>query len=212
LSFTSSLRLPYNGRHLFSTIFRRCPPGGYVASDSPQITQLLKEWQAGNPAAGSELFETLMPDLRRLAARCFRGERPGHTLQPTALLHEAFIRLAKSKNIEWRDRGHFFAIAARIMRRELIDHARKRPKAAMVPMDGLPDRLMGRQSMLELAVAIDTLLDELERESPQQAHIVELKVFLGLTDEEAADALNLNLRTLQREWSRARRWLFQKLE
>jgi RNA polymerase sigma factor (TIGR02999 family) len=195
-----------------ATFFNELHAGGEVASNAPQITMLLKNWQAGDSQAASKLFELLMPDLRRLAGRCFRGERPNHTLQPTALLHEMFIDLAKAKNIEWRDRGHFFAIAARIMRRELIDHARKRPKAAIVPMEGLSERLMGRQSRLELAIAIDTLLEELERESPQQAHIVELKVFLGMTDDETAEALNMNLRTMQREWSRARRWLFSRLK
>jgi RNA polymerase sigma factor (TIGR02999 family) len=152
-----------------------------------------------------------MPDLRKIADRYFRHERRDHTLQPTALINEAFLRLARAKNIEWNDRGHFFAIAATIMRRYLIDYARARPGVEVLPMEGLPDRVLGTYNKLELAVAVDALLDELERESPQRRSIVELKFFLGLTDEEAAEALNLTLHTLQREWARARRWLFERL-
>jgi len=152
-----------------------------------------------------------MPDLRKIAGCCFRAERSGHTLQPTALVNEAFVRLARAKNIDWRDRGHFFALAARIMRRYLIDHARARPSVQFLPMDGFPERVLGRFTPLELAVTVDTLLNELNKESPQQRAVVELKFFLGMTDEEAADALNLSLHTLQREWYRARQWLFQRI-
>src|SRR5438093_5326073 len=128
-----------------------------------EITLLLQQWQAGNSQAEAKLFELLMPDLHRIAARYFRGERSGHTLQPTALVNEAFLRLAAAKNIEWRDRGHFFAIAARIMRRYLIDHARSRPTVDFVPMEGLPERVLGKHTKIELAVAVDTLLDETEK-------------------------------------------------
>ena len=153
-----------------------------------------------------------MPELRKIADRYFRHERRDHTLQPTALINEAFLRLARTKNIEWNDRGHFFAIAATIMRRYLIDYARARPEVEHLPMEGLPDRILGTYSKLELAIAVDALLEELERESPQRRSIVELKFFLGLTDEEAAEALNLALHTLQREWYRARRWLFERMD
>ena len=176
-----------------------------------EITQLLQRWRTGDQEAESRLFQLLMPDLRKIAGWCFRGERPGHTLQPTALVNEAFLRLAAAKNIEWRDRGHFFALAARVMRRYLIDHARSRPSVELLPMEGLPERALGKHTRLELAVAVDSLLDELERESHQRRVVVELKFFLGLTDDEAADALNLTLHTLQREWYRARRWLFERL-
>lgn len=152
-----------------------------------------------------------MPELRAIAARCFRKERPGHTLQPTALVNEAFFRLAKAKNIEWQDRGHFFAIASTIMRRLLIDHARRRPDAELLSIDALPDHVLTDATPLEQAIAVDALLDELGRVSPQQRRVVELKFSLGLTDEEAAEALNLKLRSLQREWFRARKWLFQRL-
>ena len=176
-----------------------------------EITQLLQKWRTGNREAESRLFELLMPDLRKIAGRCFRGERSGHTLQPTALVNEAFIRLAAAKNIDWQDRGHFFALAARVMRCYLIDHARSRPSVHFLAMEGLPERVLANHTRLELAVAVDALLDELETESHQRRAVVELKFFLGLTDAEAADALNLTLHTLQREWYRARRWLFERL-
>ena len=182
-----------------------------VANEPSDITRLLQQWHEGDRDAEARLFELLMPDLRRMADRYFRNERRDHTLQPTALINEAFLRLARTKNIEWNDRSHFFAIAATIMRRYLIDYARARPGIERLPMDGLPDQVFGTYNKLELAVAVDALLDELERESPQRRSIVELKFFLGLTDEEAAQALNLTLHTLQREWARARRWLFERL-
>jgi RNA polymerase sigma factor (TIGR02999 family) len=182
-----------------------------MASGPGEITQLLQHWRAGDPHAESALFDTLMPELRKIAGCCFRAERHGHTLQPTALVNEAFVRLARARNIDWQDRGHFFAVAARIMRRLLIDHARARGSVQFLPMDGFPERLLGRCTPLELAITVDTLLDELGKESPQQRAVVELKFFLGMTDEEAANALNLTLHTLQREWYRARQWLFQRV-
>ena len=182
-----------------------------MASQPNEITTLLHQWRAGDRDAESHLFELLMPDLRKMADRYFRNERRDHTLQPTALINEAFLRLARTKNIEWNDRGHFFAVAATIMRRYLIDYARTRREAERLPMEELPDQVFGTHNKLELAIAIDALLDELERESPQKRSVVELKFFLGLTDEEAAGALNLTLHTFQREWARTRRWLFERL-
>src|SRR5206468_12997843 len=170
----------------------------------------LQQWRTGDPGAESELFELLMPDLRKIAVRCFRRERPDHTLQPTALINEAFLRLAAAKNIDWHDRGHFFALAARIMRRYLIDHARARPDVHFMALEGLPEYVLSNHTKLELVVAVDELLDELGKECAQRRAVVELKVFLGLTDNEAADALNLTLHTFQREWYRARRWLFER--
>jgi RNA polymerase sigma factor (TIGR02999 family) len=198
------------------------PAGEYATEDSPgtkravptdsgEITQLLREWRAGDRQAEAQLFQLLLPDLRRIAGRCFRGERSDHTLQPTALVNEAFLRLAQAKGIDWQDRGHFLALAARVMRHYLIDHARAQPSVRFLPMEGLPEHIVARYAPLELAVGMDLLLDELERRSHQQRAVVELKFFLGMTDEEAAEALTLTLHTLQREWYRARRWLFERL-
>src|SRR5437867_8720283 len=136
-----------------------------MTTASSNITQLLHRWRAGDQGAESRLFELLLPDLRRIARRCFRGERPGHTLQPTALVNEAFPRLAAAKNIDFQDRGHFLALAAKVMRRHLIDYARSRPRCQFLPMDGLPDTVRANRSRLELAIAIDALLEELEKES-----------------------------------------------
>jgi RNA polymerase sigma-70 factor, ECF subfamily len=180
------------------------PPDG-------EITLLLQQWRSGDPAAESKLFELLLPDLRRIAGRCFRSEDADRTLQPTALVNEAFFRLARAKGLDWQDRGHFFAIAARIMRRYLIDYARSRPDRNIVRMDNVPEHVLADHTPLELTIAIDALLDELELKSPQQRAVVELKFFLGLNDAEAAQSLNLSLHTFQREWYRARRWLFERV-
>ena len=180
-------------------------------TNSGEVTLLLQQWKGGDRAAESRLFELLHPDLHKIAARVFRQERAGHTLQPTALINEAFLRLAGANKVEWHDRGHFLALAARVMRRYLIDHARGRPDVNLMPMDGIPEQILGKRSQIELATAIDILLDDLERESHQRRAVVELKFFLGLTDVEGAEALNLTLHTFQREWHRARKWLFERL-
>jgi len=182
-----------------------------MATEKGEITQLLQCWRNGDPEAESKIFEMLLPDLHKIAVCCFRRERSGTSLQPTVLVNEAFLRLAAAKNIDWQDRGHFLAMSARIMRRYLIEHARSRPSIQFLPMEGLPERVIGRHSKLELAVAVDALLDDLARESQQKRAVVELKFFLGMCDEEAAKALNLTLHTFQREWHRARNWLFQRL-
>ncbi len=175
------------------------------------ITELLRNWKKGDPAAESQLFELLMPELRKIAAASFRNESPGHLLQPTALVNEAFLRLVKAKNIDWQDRSHFLALAAKVMRRFLIEHARSRSTIHIIPIEQLPLAVSGNRSELEIVLLIDALLDELEVESPQQRAAVELKFLLGLTDSEAARTLGLSLHTLQRQWHRARKWLFEKL-
>lgn len=182
-----------------------------MGRQATEITRLLHRWRSGDLDAEGQLFEEVLPELRAIAARYLRKERSGHTLQPTALVNEAFLRLAAAKNIDWHDRGHFLALAARVMRRHLIDHARARPDVHFMALEGLPEYVLSNHTKLELVVAIDELLNELGRESPQRRSVVELKFFLGLTDQEAADALNLSLHTLQREWYRSRRWLFEHL-
>jgi len=183
-----------------------------LKEQNDEITRLLRLWQAGDRDAEAELFEMLLPQLRRLAKRQFYGERAGHTLQPTALVNEAFLRLARSKHIDWQDRSHFFAIAGRVMRRYLIDHARRRPHVDLVPMDSIPEGLLPGRSRSDLILQLDALLSKLESENPQWCKVIELKFFLGLTDEEAAQALQMSLHTLQRQWYRARHWLYDQLE
>jgi RNA polymerase sigma factor (TIGR02999 family) len=182
-----------------------------MAEEPGEITVLLHRWQSGDKEAESQLFKLLLPELRKIAGYCFRKERPDHTLQPTALINEAFLRLAAVKKIEWQDRGHFLALAARVMHRLLIDYARSRPSVRFVAMDGVPELIQHNRTPLEVQVALSSLLDELEAESPQKRTIVDLKNVLGLTDEEVAEALGLKLRTVQREWHDARIWLFKRM-
>ena len=182
-----------------------------MAEETGQITLLLHRWREGDKEAESQLFQLLLPELRKIAGCCFRKERPDHTLQPTALINEAFLRLATVKKIDWQDRGHFLKLAARMMRRLLIDYARSRPSVRFVAMDGVPELIQHNRTPLEVQIALNSLLDELEVESPQQRAIVVLKNVLGLTDEEVAEALGLKLRTVQREWHEARIWLFKRM-
>src|SRR5215470_1050814 len=177
-----------------------------------EITELLRRWGAGDREAEARLFEIVQPDLHRLAAYYMRGERPGHTLQPTDLLNEIYLKLTGAKAVEWRDRRHFFALAARAMRRYLIDYARGRGGQVKLPLDDLTPILHRDPHNVETAIAIDRLLDELGRKNPDQCAMVELKYFLGLTDDEAAEALHLPIRTAQRRWLEARKWLFERLE
>ncbi|MGA2601563.1 MAG: ECF-type sigma factor [Bryobacteraceae bacterium] len=182
-----------------------------MAPESPDITRLLHEWAAGSREAENELFTQVMPDLRRLARHLMRGERKGHSLQATELVNQIYGRLVAVPGQHWQNRRHFFAIAARAMRRYLIDHARGRPGVRFTAL-GIDDLLPGPGRQLDLAVTIDNLLDQLNAIEPEWCHIVEIKYFLGLTDEEAADALGIKLRTLQRGWRDARQWLFERLE
>jgi RNA polymerase sigma factor (TIGR02999 family) len=176
-----------------------------------EITILLQRWRLGDHEAESRLFELLIPDLRKIAGYYLRGERRGHSMQSTLLVNEAFLRLAKAKEIDWQDRKHFFAVAARMMRRFLIDHARSKQTVVVLPIEDLPEPISTRHTPIELEIAIDELLKELEHQSVQQCQAVELKHYLGLTDEEAAEALGLPLRTFQRTLRAGKRWLFERL-
>jgi RNA polymerase sigma factor (TIGR02999 family) len=182
-----------------------------MPSENPEITRLLHEWGAGSREAENELFAMVMPDLRRLARYFMRGERKGHSFQATDLVNQIYVRLVSARNQDWQNRRHFFAMAARAMRRYLIDHARGRPSVRFTPLD-VNDLFTGASPRLDLAITIDNLLERMAAIQPEWCQIVELKYFLGLTDEEAADALGIKLRTLQRGWRDARQWLFERLE
>jgi RNA polymerase sigma factor (TIGR02999 family) len=184
---------------------------GEDVPDRRDITALLHEWREGSSEAENELFAIVMPDLRRLAHYLMRGERKGHTLQPTELVDQIYFRLVSAKDRDWESRRHFFAIAGRAMRRHLIDHARRRC-APQVSIDDIEDLLPEDTGKLDLAISVDSLLDQLAATRPEWATLVEVKFFLGLTDEEAADALRIKLRTLQRMWLEARKWLFTQRE
>ena len=183
-----------------------------MPEQSADITGLLEKWRDGNREAENELFELVLPNLRRLAHYLMRGERKGHSLQATELIDQVYFRLVAAKNRDWQNRQHFFAIAARAMRRHLIDHARKHPRATIVPLDEIQDSLAVEGAKLDQAVAMDRFLDQLAETNRDWCTLVEVKFFLGLTDEEAADAMGLKLRTMQRMWGDARQWLFEHME
>jgi RNA polymerase sigma factor (TIGR02999 family) len=172
------------------------------------ITQLLHRWRDGSREAENQLFTLVVPDLRRLARYLMKGERKGHSLQATELVDQIYFRLVAAKDRDWQNRGHFYAIAGRAMRRHLIDHARGRPNAEFVALDGIVDFLPAGSAKVDLAITVDRLLDQLAETKPEWCRLVEVKYFLGLTDDEAADALGIKLRTMQRMWLDARQWLF----
>ena len=177
-----------------------------------EITSLLQAWAKGDQTAEARLFEIVMPELHKIAASLMRHERPDHTLEPTALLNEAYLRLVMARERDWQNRRHFFAVAARAMRRLLIDHARGRPKVRFVPMDDVQEWLRATGGKIEQAIAIDTLLSRIEDSHQEWCTIVELKFFMGFSDEETAEALGVPLRTMQRNFADARRWLYEQLE
>jgi RNA polymerase sigma factor (TIGR02999 family) len=176
------------------------------------ITELLQKWREGSREAENELFTLVLPNLRRLAHYLMSRERKGHSLQPTELVDQIYLRLVAAKDRDWRNRQHFFAIAARAMRRYLIDYARGRPNAEFVSLDGIENLLPAERSKVDLAITVDRLLVELEKTKPEWCMLVEVKYFLGLTDEEAAEALGMKLRSMQRMWRDARQWLFEHME
>src|SRR5262249_25475403 len=158
------------------------------------------------------LFALVLPDLRRLADYIMKGERKGHSIQATELVDQIYFRLVAAKDRDWQNRQHFFAIAARIMRSYLIDHARRRLDGQFVAVDGLAERLRSNSAKLELGITVDRLLEQLNETRPDWCKLVEVKYFLGLTDEEAAEALGMKLRSMQRMWRDARQWLFGQME
>jgi RNA polymerase sigma factor (TIGR02999 family) len=178
-------------------------------NDAP-LTRILKDVSAGNPAARGELMEAVYQELRRLAQSQMRRERNGHTLQPTALVNEAYLRLLEGSS-NWENRRHFFGAAAESMRRILIDHSRKRGAEkrgggiANVTLDGL--EVEGSRLDLDI-LALDEALTALEAYNERLARIVELRYFTGLTIEETASVMDLSPATVKRDWTYGRAWLF----
>jgi len=170
-------------------------------------------WSAHDPRARDALIPLVHEELRRLAHRYMRGERAGHTLQTTALVNEAYMRLVDVERIEWRDRGHFFAMAATLMRRILVDHARDRhrdKRGGGVVLTSLGDKAIAASPSLDV-LALDEALARLSDMDPQQARIVELRFFAGMTIEETADALDISPATVKRDWTWAKAWLHHQL-
>lgn len=177
------------------------------------ITQLLFDWRGGNHSALEKLITFAYDDLRRVAKRYFRRERQGHTLQTAALVNETYLRLLNQQETDWQDSAHFFAVAARIMRNLLIDHARARHYAKR---DGdlevtLDESLAEGSAQSCDVLALNEALERLEEFDPRKARIVELRYFVGLSVEETAEALNVSGITVKREWLKAKAWLFREL-
>jgi RNA polymerase sigma factor (TIGR02999 family) len=180
------------------------------------ITGLLLKWNDGDPAAREELVPVVYEKLRELAASYIRKERPDATLSPTALVHEAYVRLVDQKRTAWRNRAHFYAVAATLMRRVLVDEARRRLAdrrgggTKRASFDEAMTIATGSGRPVEL-IALDRALDELAALDGRQGRIVELRYFGGLTVEETAEAIGTSPATVSREWATARAWLYRRL-
>ena len=187
-----------------------------MAQKPPQheITQLLAQWREGNQSALDELYPLVYDELHRLARRYMSRERKGHTLQTTALINEAYVRLVDQKNVPWANRSHFFAISAQIMRRILIDHARARhAEKRQSPLGhAASDGQLLVDHDADRLLAVDAALRRLAEWDARQAKVVELRFFGGLTVEETADALGISSKTVKRDWSLARAWLHTQIE
>jgi RNA polymerase sigma factor (TIGR02999 family) len=185
-----------------------------MTSTPGPVTQLLAKVSAGDAAAVDQLFPLVYQQLHRAAELALRRERPGHTLQPTALVHEVYLKLVGAGGIPARDRGHFLAISARAMRQILVDHARRRRAEKRgagdtpIPLEiAVPDRAL----RFDEVIAIDDALERLSAHDPRLRTVVEMRFFGGLSEEEIADALGVTTRTVQRDWVRARGWLYREV-
>jgi RNA polymerase sigma factor (TIGR02999 family) len=179
---------------------------------TPQTTQAFLRWRRGEPGALEELLPAVYEEMRRLAAANLRYERPGHTLQPTALVHEAYLRLVNAPGLTIQDRAHFMVLAARAMRRVLTDHARRRQAAKRG--DDPVQVTLAHLAATPSAVAVedlDTALESLARLDERQAQVVELRFFAGLTIEEVAEVLGVSAGTVKLDWTHARAWLYREL-
>jgi RNA polymerase sigma-70 factor (ECF subfamily) len=188
---------------------------GALLTQTPQnVTQLLIGWSNGDKEALDKLVPLVYDELRRQAARYLRHERVGHTLQTTALIHEAYLRLVDQKNVHWQNRAHFFGIAAKLMRRILVDHARTKKRAKHGGSDirvSLSDANLKAPGQDLDIVALDEALERLAAIDEQQSRIVELRFFSGLTVEETAEILSISTATVKRDWSMAKAWLHREI-
>ena len=184
-----------------------------MSTGSGDVTRLLLQWSEGKREARDQLIPLVYRELRRLAVRSLKSERSDHTLQPTALVHEAYEKLVDQRQVHWKDRAHFFAASAALMRRILVDHARRRGalrrggSAKKVSMDGVEVATAPDVEVL----ALDEALTELAGFDPDQARIVELRFFAGLSLPETAEAVGVSRATVHREWAMARAWLHRRL-
>lgn len=186
-----------------------------IPSLPPQeVTQLLVDWGNGNQAALDRLMPVVYTELRQLAHRYMRRERPGHTMQTTALIHEAYLRLVDQNQVRWQHQAHFFGIAARLMRQILIEHARSRTRAKRgggVGTISLDEAAIVSQARATELLALDDALERLATIDPRKSRVVELRFFGGLSVEEAAQVLNIAPNTVLRDWRMAKAWLRREI-
>ncbi len=183
------------------------------AADRERVARLLALWASGDLSAREELVPIVYDELRRLARRYMRGERAGHTLQATALVNEVYVRLAGIDALQWRDRAHFFAMAATLMRRVLVDYARQRARdkrGGGVSLTSFDENRVASAPAIDI-VALDDALQRLAAVDPQQSRIVELRFFAGLSVDETAEALGISAATVKRDWATAKLWLYREL-
>jgi len=187
-----------------------------ASGPAPDVTRLLLSWSQGNQAALDELMPLVYDELRRLASAYLRRERSNHTLQSTALVHEAFMRLVNQHEVQWRNRGHFFAIAAQMIRRILVDYARaqhtEKRGSGSVKMELDEAMAAPLESGFDLdLLALNGALEQLSYLDARQSRIVELRFFAGLSIEETAEVMKLSPASIKREWNTARAWLFREM-
>jgi RNA polymerase sigma factor (TIGR02999 family) len=185
-----------------------------MESVTNDVTRLLGELGSGNEDAVAKLVPLLYRELRRMAGAYLSSERRDHTLQPTALVHEAYLRLVDQRNVQWQNRQHFFGVAAQVMRRILVDHARSHAavkRGGAVPKVSLEEVAVVSEERGAELLALDEALTRLAALDPQQARIIELRFFGGLTVEEAAEVLSISPATLKRDWNMAKAWLTREV-
>lgn len=177
-------------------------------ADPEEVTDLLRAWRGGDEGADALLLERVYKTLRHIAIAQLRGERAGHTLQPTALVNEAYLRLVGQREVDWRDRTHFFGLASVTMRRILVDHARRRrAKKRDVELEPEPVTIATEQGEAVDLLDLDRALDRFAERFPRQAKVVELRYFAGIDLEDVGLALGVTPRTVKRDWAFARAWL-----
>ena len=185
-----------------------------ITNDSPDVTGLLHAWRNGDEGALGRLLPMVEGELHRIAQRCMRGERAGHSLQATALVNEAYMRLVDTRRVQWQDRSHFLAMSARLMRRILVDHARARlyqKRGGAAQRVTLVDNLGGSDERPHDLVALDDALEALARVDERKGQVVELRFFGGLTVDETAHVLAVSTDTVLRDWKLAKAWLLREL-
>ena len=180
-----------------------------------EVTELLRQWRGGDEEALDKLTPLIYDELHRLAHQYISRERPGHTLQTTALVNEAYLRLVEQKDVEWQSRAHFFAVSAQVMRHILVDYARQQAAVKRggefqkVELDG--DAIVSRERAAEL-VALDEAMQALNEIYPRRSKVVELRYFGGLNNKEASEVLKVSQTTIERDWRFAKAWLYRELQ